>query len=54
MSKTVLTCARVFDGLTETLAGPTDILAENNVIVDVGKRSVVQPRRLSSIWVIGR
>ena len=54
MSKTVLTCARFFDGLPDTLASRTEILTENNVIVDVGKRSVVQPRRMSSIWVIGR
>jgi imidazolonepropionase-like amidohydrolase len=36
MPKTVLTCARSFDGLSDTLSGPTEILIENDVIADVG------------------
>jgi len=37
MSKTILTCARFFDGVSDSLAGPTEILTENGVIVDVGQ-----------------
>jgi imidazolonepropionase-like amidohydrolase len=36
MSKTVLTCAKSFDGLSDTLSGPMEILIENDVIADVG------------------
>jgi imidazolonepropionase-like amidohydrolase len=37
MSKTVLVCGRLFDGLTDALAGPTEILIENDVIADVAQ-----------------
>jgi imidazolonepropionase-like amidohydrolase len=37
MSKTVLICARLFDGLSDTLAGPTEILIENNIIADIAQ-----------------
>jgi len=37
MSKTVLTCARLFDGLSDTLAGPSEILVEDGVITDIGR-----------------
>jgi imidazolonepropionase-like amidohydrolase len=37
MSKTVLVCARLFDGLSDTLAGPTEILIENGVIADIAQ-----------------
>jgi imidazolonepropionase-like amidohydrolase len=36
MRKTVLACARSFDGSSDTLSGPTEILIENDVIADVG------------------
>jgi imidazolonepropionase-like amidohydrolase len=37
MSKTVLICARFFDGLSDTLAGPAEILIENGVIADIAQ-----------------
>jgi imidazolonepropionase-like amidohydrolase len=37
MSKTVLICARLFDGLSDTLAGPAEILIENGVIADIAQ-----------------
>jgi imidazolonepropionase-like amidohydrolase len=37
MSKTVLVCARLFDGLSDTLSGPTEILIENGVIADIAQ-----------------
>jgi imidazolonepropionase-like amidohydrolase len=37
MSKTVLVCARLFDGLSDTLPGPTEILIENGVIADIAQ-----------------
>jgi imidazolonepropionase-like amidohydrolase len=37
MSKTVVVCARLFDGLSDTLAGPSEILIEDDVIADVGQ-----------------
>ncbi len=36
MSKTVLACARSFDGRSDTLSGPTEILIENDLIAAVG------------------
>lgn len=36
MSKTVLICARAFDGASDTLSGPTEILIDHDVIADVG------------------
>lgn len=36
MQKTVLACARSFDGFSDTLSGPTEILIENDVIAAVG------------------
>jgi imidazolonepropionase-like amidohydrolase len=35
MSKTVLMCARLFDGVNDTLAGPAEILIEDGVIADI-------------------
>ena len=32
MSKTIVACARSFDGLSDTISGPTEILIENDVI----------------------
>lgn len=37
MSKTVLVCARLFDGLNDTLGGPAEILIENDVIADIAQ-----------------
>jgi hypothetical protein len=37
MSKTVLICARLFDGLNDTLAGPAEILIEDDVIADIAQ-----------------
>jgi len=36
MSKTVLTCARSFDGSSDVLGGPTELLIEDDLIVDAG------------------
>ena len=35
MAKTVLICARLFDGLSETLTGPTETLVDDGLIADV-------------------
>jgi imidazolonepropionase-like amidohydrolase len=43
MPTTVLICARLFDGLSEALSGPTEILVENGLIADVGQ-AVARPR----------
>ena len=37
MSKTVLLCARLFDGVSDSLAGPTEILIANGVIADIAQ-----------------
>ncbi|MGH7985932.1 MAG: amidohydrolase family protein [Candidatus Binataceae bacterium] len=37
MSKTVLICARVFDGLGDALTGPAEILIEDGVIADIAQ-----------------
>jgi imidazolonepropionase-like amidohydrolase len=37
MSTAVLVCARLFDGLSDTLAGPSEILIENGVIADIAE-----------------
>jgi len=37
MSKTVLICARLFDGLSDTIAGPSEILIEDGIIADVAQ-----------------
>ena len=37
MSKSVLICGRLFDGLSDTLAGPSEILIENGVIADIAQ-----------------
>ena len=37
MSKTVLICERVFDGLSDTLTGPAEILIDNGVIADLAQ-----------------
>ncbi len=42
MSKTVLICARLFDGLGEALAGPAEILIEDGIITDIA-HSVSHP-----------
>jgi hypothetical protein len=35
MPRTVLVCARLFDGSSDTLAGPTEILIENGVVAEI-------------------
>ena len=35
MSKSVLICGRLFDGLSDTLTGPSEILIENGAIADI-------------------
>jgi imidazolonepropionase-like amidohydrolase len=35
MAKTVLICARLFDGLSDTLTGPTEILVDDGLIADI-------------------
>ena len=42
MSRTVLICARIFDGLGDALGGPAEILIEDDVIADIA-RSVSHP-----------
>jgi imidazolonepropionase-like amidohydrolase len=37
MSKTVLICARLFNGMSDTLTGPAEILIENGVIADIAQ-----------------
>ena len=37
MSKAVLICGRLFDGLSDALTGPTEILIENGVIADIAQ-----------------
>jgi imidazolonepropionase-like amidohydrolase len=37
MSKSVLICGRLFDGLSDTLTGPSEILIENGVIADIAQ-----------------
>lgn len=37
MSRTVLICGKLFDGLSETLSGPVEILIENDLIADVAQ-----------------
>jgi len=37
MPKTVLVCARLFDGLNDTLGRPAEILIENDVIADIAQ-----------------
>ena len=42
MSATVLLCGNLFDGVSETLSGPMQVLVEGNRITSVG-RSVERP-----------
>ncbi len=37
MSKSVLICGKLFDGLDDTLTGPSEILIENGVIADISQ-----------------
>jgi imidazolonepropionase-like amidohydrolase len=37
MSKSVLMCGRLFDGSSDTLTGPSEILIENGVIADIAQ-----------------
>ncbi len=37
MSKTVLICERLFDGVSDTLAGPAEILIDNGVIAEIAQ-----------------
>ena len=37
MSNMVVVCGRLFDGLSDTLAGPTEILIEDGVIADIAQ-----------------
>ena len=48
MSATVLICGRVFDGISEELAGPLEILVEGNRIIRIGP-SVDRPSGASLI-----
>ncbi|MGO4572697.1 hypothetical protein [Microvirga sp. 2TAF3] len=42
MAKTVLICGKIFDGLGDTLRGPTEILIEDDAIAEVSE-SVGRP-----------
>jgi hypothetical protein len=42
----VLVCGKVFDGISDALTGPAEILIEGNRIAKI-ERSVERPRRLS-------
>jgi hypothetical protein len=44
MSVVVLVCGNVFDGISNTLAGPAEILVEGNRIPRI-ERSVGRPQR---------
>jgi imidazolonepropionase-like amidohydrolase len=48
MSQIVLICGNMFDGLSDRLSGPTEILIEDGVIADIGQ-TVARP---SSVTVI--
>jgi imidazolonepropionase-like amidohydrolase len=48
MSQIVLVCGKMFDGLSDRLSGPTEILIEDGVIADIGQ-TVARP---SSVTVI--
>ncbi len=48
MSPTVLVCGKVFDGISEGLTGPAEILIEGNRIASIGK-SVNRPRGVQVI-----
>jgi imidazolonepropionase-like amidohydrolase len=42
MSKVVLVCGKIFDGLSDGLAGPAEVLIEDGVIADIGQ-TVARP-----------
>ena len=44
MAKTVIICGKLFDGLGDTMLGPTEILIEDDTIVEVSS-SVGRPER---------
>ena len=48
MSTLVLVCGRVFDGLSDTLTGPAEILVQGNRIAKI-ERSVGRPPGASVI-----
>lgn len=48
MSATVLVCGKVFDGVSEKLTGPAEILVEGNRIASIG-RSVNRPPEVQEI-----
>jgi len=53
MSKTVLVCDRMFDGIGDTLGGPTEILVEDGAIIEVS-RAVGRPQSAAVIDLTDR
>lgn len=53
MSKTVLICGRLFDGLGDALIGPAEILIEDGIIADVAQ-SVARPASATVIDLANR
>jgi hypothetical protein len=49
MAKTVIICGKLFDGLGDTLLGPTEILIEDDTIIEARARSAVQSARRSLV-----
>lgn len=45
MSTLVLVCGRMFDGLSDTLTGPAEILIEGNRIEKISARWVGRPEQ---------
>jgi hypothetical protein len=53
MAKTVLLCGRIFDGLSDALKGPAEILVENGVVADIAQ-AVGRPTSASVIDLLDR
>jgi hypothetical protein len=45
MSATVLLCGRMFNGSSEELTGPAEILVEGNRIASIGRSSIDRQER---------
>jgi hypothetical protein len=54
MAKTVIVCGKLFDGLSDTIAGPTEILISKTMAFPRCRtRSDVQAERMSSASATG-
>lgn len=54
MSATVLVCGKVFDGASDSLTGPAEILMEGNRITSLERSLTGRQGRRSSTSPIGR